>query len=164
MDQWCKKYYIRHKLIPVGEKELNGKVENSHKYDDEEFYSYYRITNLMDLQTYSLIYNHNWNYKRATKALEWKTPCQTLEGHQITLSVVEQWMTSIWQNYLTEQQENMRTAVIKLMQKPPKPKKPDPVDRYLAWMDWDAAQYPKYSLIPVSYMSMSYSVGFGGVL
>jgi len=39
MDEWCKLYGCRHKLIPIGEKELNGKVENTHKYDDEEFYS-----------------------------------------------------------------------------------------------------------------------------
>ena len=41
-DRWCEMHGIEHKLIPIGEKELNGKVENSHKYDDEEFYAFFR--------------------------------------------------------------------------------------------------------------------------
>lgn len=37
LDQWCKHHGISHRLIPVGVKELNGKVENTHKQDDREF-------------------------------------------------------------------------------------------------------------------------------
>ena len=45
MDQWCWMKGIENKPIPVGEKELNWKVENSHKCDDEEFYSQQQFKN-----------------------------------------------------------------------------------------------------------------------
>jgi transposase InsO family protein len=38
MDEWCDKYSIRHRLIPPGVKELNGKVERSHRIDADYFY------------------------------------------------------------------------------------------------------------------------------
>lgn len=33
LDQWCQQRGIHHRLIPVAVKELNGKVENTHKQD-----------------------------------------------------------------------------------------------------------------------------------
>ena len=39
LDLWCTARGIEHRLIPVGQKELNGKVENTHKQDDREFYA-----------------------------------------------------------------------------------------------------------------------------
>jgi transposase InsO family protein len=38
LDILCQKHNIRHKLIPAGRCELNGKVERSHRIDEEEFY------------------------------------------------------------------------------------------------------------------------------
>jgi transposase InsO family protein len=38
MDTWCKQKGIRHRLIPPGVKELNGKVERSHRIDADYFY------------------------------------------------------------------------------------------------------------------------------
>jgi len=38
MDQWCNENDIIHRLIPPGAKELNGKVERSHRIDDQYFY------------------------------------------------------------------------------------------------------------------------------
>jgi len=38
LDAYCQAKNMRHKLIPPGEKEINGKVERSHRTDDEEFY------------------------------------------------------------------------------------------------------------------------------
>lgn len=38
VDAWCKKRGIRHRLIPPGVKELNGKVERSHRIDMQYFY------------------------------------------------------------------------------------------------------------------------------
>ena len=38
LDKYCKENKIRHHLIPPGVKELQGKVERSHRTDDEEFY------------------------------------------------------------------------------------------------------------------------------
>src|SRR5579864_8025768 len=38
VDIWCKEKNIRHRLIPPGVKELNGKVERSHRIDMQYFY------------------------------------------------------------------------------------------------------------------------------
>ena len=38
LDKICKREKIRHKLIPVATPQINGKVERSHRIDDEEFY------------------------------------------------------------------------------------------------------------------------------
>lgn len=38
MDTWCTQQGIHHRLIPVGAKELNGKVERSHRIDEQYFY------------------------------------------------------------------------------------------------------------------------------
>jgi transposase len=38
LDHWCKQKGVRHKLIPPGEKELQGLVERNHRQDDEELY------------------------------------------------------------------------------------------------------------------------------
>ncbi len=38
VDIWCEKEGIRHRLIPPGVKELNGKVERSHRIDMQYFY------------------------------------------------------------------------------------------------------------------------------
>lgn len=38
MDEWCKRNQILHRCIPPGEKELNGKVERSHRIDEQAFY------------------------------------------------------------------------------------------------------------------------------
>jgi len=38
VDEWCRRRGIRHRLIPPGVKELNGKVERSHRIDMHYFY------------------------------------------------------------------------------------------------------------------------------
>lgn len=38
MDIWCRENDVIHRLIPPGVKELNGKVERSHRIDDQYFY------------------------------------------------------------------------------------------------------------------------------
>lgn len=38
MDTWCAQKGVRHRLIPPGVKELNGKVERSHRIDADYFY------------------------------------------------------------------------------------------------------------------------------
>lgn len=38
VDTWCEQQDIRHRLIPPGVKELNGKVERSHGIDEQYFY------------------------------------------------------------------------------------------------------------------------------
>lgn len=79
LDIWCKKRDIIHRLIPLGEKELNGKVENTHKQDDREFYSFYELKDLPRLQAAMVNYNNRWNSLRATEALGWKTPDEIVD-------------------------------------------------------------------------------------
>ena len=74
LDEWCAERGIRHKLIPVGEKELNGKVENTHKQDDREFFSQSEFLSYKDLQEKTILNQKRWNERRKTKARKWKTP------------------------------------------------------------------------------------------
>ena len=69
VNQWCNKHGIRHKLIPIGEKEINGKVENTHKQNDREYFSQIQAMDYESLQATSLGYEYNWNFRRATKTL-----------------------------------------------------------------------------------------------
>lgn len=82
LDMWCEQNGVEHKLIPVGQKELNGKVENTHKWDDREHFSQISPKTLSELQAATFKNNDKWNNKRATKALEWRTPVQTLYAAQ----------------------------------------------------------------------------------
>ena len=61
LDVWCKQREIRHKLIPTGEKELQGKVENTHKQDDREFYAKYCFSHYGQLEKYMRSWNERWN-------------------------------------------------------------------------------------------------------
>lgn len=38
LTRWCRENNIRHRLLPAGAKELNGKVERSHRIDEQYFY------------------------------------------------------------------------------------------------------------------------------
>jgi hypothetical protein len=78
MDIWCFEKTIVHRLIPVGVKELNGKVENTHKQDDREFFAKGPYRDLRHIQVCSRGYNQRWNERRATKALKWQTPEETV--------------------------------------------------------------------------------------
>lgn len=78
-DIWCNDRNIVHRLIPVGVKELNGKVENTHKQDDREFFAMNRFTTYKSIELSTRSYNERWNEVRATKALKWKTPNEVLE-------------------------------------------------------------------------------------
>lgn len=78
LDDWCKDHEVEHRLIPIGQKELNGKVENSHKWDDREFFSQVHPENLSQLQAAGFKHELRWNYSRPTKTLDWLTPHQVL--------------------------------------------------------------------------------------
>jgi transposase InsO family protein len=79
LDEWCAERDIEHKLIPVGEKELNGKVENSHKQDDREFFSQNFFLDFDDIKRKSLLHESWWNERRKTKARGWLTPTQAIK-------------------------------------------------------------------------------------
>jgi len=63
MDEWCRLNGIRHRCIPPGEKELNGKIERSHRIDEQFFYWKAPTDNLerfnAALASWLIIYNHD---------------------------------------------------------------------------------------------------------
>lgn len=78
MDRWCRENNIRHKLNPVGEKELNGCVERSHRTDDIEFYSFHQARSYEELNDLLKAYYIDHNDSRRYKPLGWRAPNQWL--------------------------------------------------------------------------------------
>jgi len=75
LDQYCREIKIRHKLIPPGEKELQGKVERSHRTDDEEFYRTIKgRLNLPELRDKGKRWMMFYNFKRRHSSIGKKTP------------------------------------------------------------------------------------------
>ena len=101
VDKWCMENEIIHKLIPIGEKELNGKVENSHKQDDREFFSQVRALTPRSLDIASRGYNDRWNENRRTKKLHFKTPSETLIN---VFMVIIAWMDLLRKKYQPNQE------------------------------------------------------------
>lgn len=68
---------IRHKKIRPFTPRHNGKVERSHRKDNEYFYAVKRFFSFNDFKRQ--LYIHNWNYNRfPMRPLGWKSPKQTL--------------------------------------------------------------------------------------
>ena len=77
LDVYCKTARIRHKLIPPGEKEINGKVERSHRTDDEEFYRRHaKFKSLNELRSHGLSWMNDYNFKRKHWGIGKITPAQ----------------------------------------------------------------------------------------
>ncbi len=162
LDLWCKQRQIRHKLIPIGEKELQGKVENTHKQDDREFYAKYEFTDFWQLEKAMRSWNERWNEQRATKALRWRTPEQVIYA-----------ATVAWVAHLINFQKRLPagvTSMIKIDQNGnlflPVPETPKPrqqqkvkeksmVDRYLTWMDGEAKKLKSFLVLPTIYQIFS---------
>jgi hypothetical protein len=129
LSVWCRENGAENKLIPVGEKELNGKVENTHKQDDREFFSQINPQNLTHLQMLSRAYEKRWNESRKTRALGWLTPNQTLERAYV-------WAVLLYRL----QQEKISEDQIKLPIRYRRKRK-SYNDRYLEWLEKDAKKY-----------------------
>jgi len=75
---------IKHKLIPPGIKELNGKVERSHKTDDQEFY--WRLPlwiSFEECQKQLHRWTFEYNQYRPHSSLKMKTPIQRLSDFDL---------------------------------------------------------------------------------
>ena len=164
LDRWCKARDIDHRLIPIGQKELNGKVENTHKQDDREFYAGEQIKSFESLAKQMRSYNERWNVLRATKALGWKTPDQCIEQAFVNVLTYMQMMKE--KHAPGSQEVYALNKAGDAYMLPPKPqplprkqnkaKKPTQVDRYLKWLDWDQKNTKK-TLLPLPVMSQIYS-------
>lgn len=68
---------IKHKLIRPYTPRHNGKVERSHRKDNEYFYAVHKFYSYQDFK--KQLYIHNWKYNRfPMRPLGWKSPNETL--------------------------------------------------------------------------------------
>lgn len=84
LDLWCEGQGVRHKLIPPGEKELQGLVERSHRQDDEELYHRleHQVETIAGLNRILDEQCRWWNARRRRKPLGWKTSDQWLADYK----------------------------------------------------------------------------------
>ena len=157
LDMWCAARDIEHKLIPVGVKELNGKVENTHGFDDREFYSQAKgFKNYADLERNMRGWNERWNQLRHTRKLGWRTPNEVLDHAYLAYIV----FLLAW----TERSQTLAklsyNGVFELcVPAPPRPRKTikakrkTVVSRYLNWVDGEKTKKSLKSIIAVPAMS-----------
>lgn len=164
LDLWCKARDIHHRLIPIGQKELNGKVENTHKQDDREFYAGRPAITFESLERSLQSYNGRWNAVRATKALGWKTPDQCVEAGFLRAVVYLRLMSEMYTPgqppvYYYNSDGDAFMPVPKdrpLPRKTQKSKKISAVARYLQWQEWDQKKTNK-AYLPLPVMSQIFS-------
>lgn len=78
MDTWCNANKIKHRCIPTGEKELNGKVERSHRIDEQFFYWKAPTTSIEEFNFSFLHWLYIYNHERLHGGLDFKTPIEKL--------------------------------------------------------------------------------------
>lgn len=82
LDTFCKAHNITHKLIKPRTPRHNGKVERSHRTDNERFYRYLKFYSLDDLQKQMSAYLERWNnipistLKSRDGKTKWLTPLE----------------------------------------------------------------------------------------
>lgn len=81
LDVYCRSQGIEHRLIPPGEKELNGKVERSHRTDDEEFFRNIkkRVKSIEELRSKGKKWMNFYNKHRRHSGIAKKTPFEFLK-------------------------------------------------------------------------------------
>ncbi|MGZ3732797.1 MAG: DDE-type integrase/transposase/recombinase [Parachlamydiaceae bacterium] len=161
LDLWCAAREITHRLIPVGVKELNGKVENTHKQDDREFFAMNVFTTFESLELSSKGYSQRWNEQRATRALGRKTPSQVLEEAYVRVLALFAFIQND-KNKAVYNLDSKGNAVMTI----PKPKKPEQnknrtrkptaVEKYLAYLEW-AEKKKLPALLTYPTMSQNFS-------
>ena len=77
LDLLCQKYNIIHYLIDPGKPSQNGKVERSHRTDQEMFYDRNKFKTLKDLKTKIRMWNNEYNDMEHC-GLNGKTPNEVL--------------------------------------------------------------------------------------
>lgn len=87
LDTFCNSHGIDHKLVPPGEKELQGLVERSHRQDDQELFSRIDPNHLEEFNKLLKQYRLWRNEDRRFKKLNWKTPNQWLNDY-VVLAIV----------------------------------------------------------------------------
>jgi transposase-like protein len=162
-DQWCNDRDIEHKLIPIGEKEINGKVENSHKFDDREFYSQYELKTFFELRDRMQEHNTTWNEHRPTKTLGWKTPSEVVqESYSRAIAYVRVICESFGGPIVKLERHDTQSGYILKPHEEPvavkKIKKPTAVDRYMNYLDWERKKTIRgYLPLPMMFQIFSFT-------
>ena len=155
LDMWCMKREIEHKLIPIGVKELNGKVENTHGFDDREFYSRYpnSFADYAALERTMRGWNAHWNGSRHTAKLRWRTPDEVIEAAYVGYLVY--WLTWSERHQPLARLNAQGVFEMTLPMATPPPRKSKrakrltAVDRYLAWMEGEKKTLKSIIAVPV---------------
>jgi transposase InsO family protein len=79
MGVWCKANGVRQRCIPPGEKELNGKVERSHRIDEQYFYWRAPTDSLEHFNRALARWIREYNEDRPHGGLSYSTPSEKLE-------------------------------------------------------------------------------------
>lgn len=85
LDEWCKDQNIKHQLIPVGVKEHNGKVERSHRIDEQYFYWKAPTDTLENFNTAQEKWIYKYNNTRPHGGINYQTPMEKLNERRIFL-------------------------------------------------------------------------------
>jgi transposase InsO family protein len=78
MDQWCREQGVLHRLIPPGAKELNGKVERSHRVDEQYFYWQAPTDDLPHFNAQQALWLEFYNRHRLHGGLAYCTPWEKI--------------------------------------------------------------------------------------
>lgn len=85
MDEWCQKRGIKHQLIPPGVKELNGKVERSHRIDEQYFYWRASQEGFLQINRQLRDWIEYYNRHRPHGGLGYLTPLEKLSERRMAL-------------------------------------------------------------------------------
>lgn len=88
MEAWCKRTSIFHRLIPPGVKELNGKVERSHRIDADYFYGSAPTESLAKFNAALQRWIRLYNTQRPHGGIGFKTPTEKLRERITTLNTL----------------------------------------------------------------------------
>lgn len=84
-DKLCKELNLPHYFIEARHPKQNTYVENSHGFDEREFYQQGNVYQTIDLMDEALAkWEHTWNYVRPHQSLNYLTPDEYLNKIQIT--------------------------------------------------------------------------------
>lgn len=84
-EEKLRKYGIRHKLIKPRTPRHNGKVERSHRKDNERFYATHSFYSLQDFRIQLKAYNRKDYNNFPMRPLGWKSPSQVLHSFLASL-------------------------------------------------------------------------------
>jgi transposase InsO family protein len=104
MDTWCKARGVFHRLIPPGVKELNGKVERSHRIDADYFYGRAPTATLELFNRALTQWISFYNVQRPHGGIAYQTPLEKLKERISALQtgVLGEALEPIRQRFLKE--------------------------------------------------------------